>query len=640
MSSSSISSTHPHHRDHHHCRPYDDDDGDDDTDDSDPDDSDPDPQLQLQPNASTDVVDSNSNNNSNQISVETDTTHPKRRKREHPPSATAITTVTTTTASAAAAAAAATATTPHPHAVIHTGTTLNVPTTESTFSVPMLSLPNHSTYDHPMAITVFTVPHPMDEPYDGSDHHQEQQHPTVLLSSSSSSSSVTVPLDPVSMMVVAQKSLHAQDDTTDQCRDNHHDESFLLQQQPQEKEALQLLPNIITDVLSTYLTTEDVLYKVMNFLSVVDLVHGIGMVNPYYHTLSQQNMAGWDRLYRTLQRTKCHVPSLPSSSLPTWGLRNQTPQLLPQQPSVYNTDRHHQGTTNHTDNDIRRAYQFAVTESKRQFITLPELCYDISTQQGTIWSFRFKESAGADWTSVDPWYSGQPCRKMVFLPNGTMMQVIYPTQQQQQPQPTTTTTSTVTPPKKQPPSCHSEPMEFVEPPLRMTWRLLTRPMDLPTRPMGSYVRIQVGGRDVPTYATVRSPTGNWGFVLESCWGVYASFELPKRIVRSYHHNSNDRVLRRGSDGTAIWVPIRDNGIETTRRENGVPLHPQPIVPADMQDESMTLTNEVQWREAFLYNVGARVLPEGDEATYEFDRFWQNGGNNNITNNDNHTNERL
>jgi len=39
------------------------------------------------------------------------------------------------------------------------------------------------------------------------------------------------------------------------------------------------------------------------------------------------------------------------------------------------------------------------------------------------------------------------------------------------------------------------------------------------------------------------------------------------------------------------------------------------------DTHMLITNEIQWREAFLYNVGARTLPEGDEATDDFDRAW-------------------
>jgi hypothetical protein len=41
----------------------------------------------------------------------------------------------------------------------------------------------------------------------------------------------------------------------------------------------------------------------------------------------------------------------------------------------------------------------------------------------------------------------------------------------------------------------------------------------------------------------------------------------------------------------------------------------------VDDRFLLITNEVQWREAFLYNVGARVLPEGHEATDEFDRAW-------------------
>ena len=43
--------------------------------------------------------------------------------------------------------------------------------------------------------------------------------------------------------------------------------------------------DMVVDVLSTYLT-EDVIVKIMNFCTVSDLVHGIGMTNHYYHDLS------------------------------------------------------------------------------------------------------------------------------------------------------------------------------------------------------------------------------------------------------------------------------------------------------------------------------------------------------------------
>jgi hypothetical protein len=49
-----------------------------------------------------------------------------------------------------------------------------------------------------------------------------------------------------------------------------------------------------------------------------------------------------------------------------------------------------------------------------------ELCYDPDTMTGTVWSFHFKESAGSDWTVQDPSYNGLPCRKMAFLPGGSV----------------------------------------------------------------------------------------------------------------------------------------------------------------------------------------------------------------------------
>merc|ERR1711862_1035105 len=62
--------------------------------------------------------------------------------------------------------------------------------------------------------------------------------------------------------------------------------------------------------------------------------------------------------------------------------------------------------------------------------------------------------------------------------------------------------------------------------------------------MGSYIEFTVGGRDVPTYFVRRSPTNNWGFVMESCWGVLASFDLPKRPPYQHRITRRARSLRR------------------------------------------------------------------------------------------------
>jgi hypothetical protein len=96
----------------------------------------------------------------------------------------------------------------------------------------------------------------------------------------------------------------------------------------------------------------------------------------------------------------------------------------------------------------------------------------------------------------------------------------------------------------------------------MTWRFVEQPMDLPKRRSGSYIRITVDGRDVPTYVVHRSPTGDWGFVIESCWGVFSSTPLPRRQILSSRQTPGRRTrmrLRRTRDG-ARWLNVE--GIET------------------------------------------------------------------------------
>ena len=147
----------------------------------------------------------------------------------------------------------------------------------------------------------------------------------------------------------------------------------------------------------------------------------------------------------------------------------------------------------------------------RHFVWPDEFLYDETTQKGTIWSFRFKESAGADWTKLDPWYAGQPARRMVFLANGTCRPYHGPD--------TKATVNNDNNDNNHNDNNANNGNNNIRPPddplvAPMSWRFITRPMDLPTKPVGSYVRVTVGGRDVPTYAVRRSPVGNWGFVME------------------------------------------------------------------------------------------------------------------------------
>lgn len=365
---------------------------------------------------------------------------------------------------------------------------------------------------------------------------------------------------------------------------------------------------------------DDLICKLFSFLDAPSLMQ-VRKCNRHLRNLASRNEAGWEHLCQALWATKIHVPAVPTTGVPPYHYLN--------------------------------AYHGSIREAQeRQHLTLEELCYDPEQRKGTIWSFRFKESAGTDWTAADPWHGGQSCRKMVFLKDGSVWLYVpapsassdsggasstpsgvssHSTSDTKSSDSESSLPELISPSfgnlvvAPQPPPDANEddnnpqrqPGRLAAPPTSMSWRLLTRPMDLPTRPVGSYVRFSVGGREVPTYSVRRSPTGNWGFVMESCWGVYASFEMPPK--RQQNTSSERRRLRRTETG-ARWVEVLENGEETL----STPQHGSAIQ-ADtslMDDASLVITNEIQWREAFLYNVGARVLPEGDDATTEFDRAFR------------------
>ena len=245
---------------------------------------------------------------------------------------------------------------------------------------------------------------------------------------------------------------------------------------------------------------------------------------------------------------------------------------------VYQPD---QQEHNHRHLSFQQAYISSIQDAKhRNYIHLHELCYPI------VWRFRFKASAGTDWTRMDPYWNYQPCRQMVFFPDGLVMWY-------------------------NPPDQESSSPRLVAPPWKMTWRFIEQPLDLPSgRPMGSYLRLTLSDRDVPTYAIRRSPTGNWGFLMESCWGLYANFELPLRPKRQ---------PRRLSTGGIAYATDEewDEGHSFAEQEGSSSSSSSLL----LEDPALLITNEMQWREAFLYNVGARSLPEGAQAREEFDQRW-------------------
>ena len=317
------------------------------------------------------------------------------------------------------------------------------------------------------------------------------------------------------------------------------------------KDTQEAIPATVDESVCFSSLPDELMMHITSFLSVASLLT-LQCVNKAFADLGSRNDAGWSERCQELWKNKVFVSSF---------AKNQAQHLM--------------------------SYKMSLQDAQeRQHLLLEELCYDEIERCGTIWSFRFKVSAGPDWTSWDPWWIGKQARQMVFLRNGTVRQYV-------------------------PPSGNIDALEssrlgvLVDPPAVMMWRFICQPMDLPKRPEGSYLRFSVGGRDVPTYVVKRSPTNNWGFIAESCWGIYTSFRMPKRVKQSRRSGTSMRRVHCTRDH-------RSEAVEDV------------AVSLFNDDSIFTITNEVQWREALLYNFGAGNLPDGESATDDFDRMFGQG----------------
>ncbi len=380
---------------------------------------------------------------------------------------------------------------------------------------------------------------------------------------------------------------------------------------------------------------DDVLCNLMSFLDAHTLCK-MRVLNQKLKRLASKNSAGWDHLCQNLWKTKIHVSKLARQEL----------QSSSSSSSINRNERRDEGAMS--------AYRISILDAEnRDHLTPEELIFDPETGTGTIWSFRFKEAAGIDWTSADPWYNHQPCRKMVFLEDGSVKMYI-PTSSisqrkeekinetqmdtsihndemdldEEQPPDTEASNTRSRPSLVEPrydvthPEADNNGGNLRDPPAPMTWRFVNEPLDFPDRPVGSYIRFSVFGREVPTYVCRRSPNDNWGFVMESCWGVYASFELPLRPKdvdgSNVRRRRRQRRLRRSLNlqlGREIHFQV-----EVDDSSDDEDYEPPSGDDSLIYDDYFNVTTELQWREAFLYNNFALpTLPEGSEALADFRR---------------------
>lgn len=215
----------------------------------------------------------------------------------------------------------------------------------------------------------------------------------------------------------------------------------------------------------------------------------------------------------------------------------------------------------------KQAYKYSFIDSFRHEIKKEELC-------NFAWSFRFKESAGSEWMQRDPWWNFEKARKVVFLPDGRVLQIVQ--------------SETKNNNDKKRKQAHEEiarkyrlasvqnvfsgKSDCSETLLDQTviWKFIAAPLDLPHRDIGGYIRISICDREIPAYVVRRSPTNNWGFVIENCWGVFSSFEMP----------------------------LKDETIA-------------------LEDTNLLMASSWQWKEALCYNMGKNIELERTtkEETY-------------------------
>ena len=103
----------------------------------------------------------------------------------------------------------------------------------------------------------------------------------------------------------------------------------------------------------------DVIYNVTSFLDAQSLLN-MRVLNRTFRVIASHNSAGWDLLCDKLWKSKVHVRAEARNCV-----------------------------------DRMAAYRLSVEDSRNRDHLLPEeLIYDVEKRTGTIWSFRFKESAG------------------------------------------------------------------------------------------------------------------------------------------------------------------------------------------------------------------------------------------------------
>mmetsp|Transcript_30053 Transcript_30053/g.33569 ORF Transcript_30053/g.33569 Transcript_30053/m.33569 type:complete len:247 (+) Transcript_30053:529-1269(+) len=130
----------------------------------------------------------------------------------------------------------------------------------------------------------------------------------------------------------------------------------------------------------------------------------------------------------------------------------------------------------------KEALIFSIQDAHRTSLTMEELTK-------FHWNFRYKATAGSGWTELDPWWSGRAPLIVRYAPNGDLERL------------------------------DNEPLKR-EAWASFKWRFVKSTAGK-KGPKGSF--IQIG--HFPAYVVSRHKD-NWGFMLQSCWVIFTSWNMP------------------------------------------------------------------------------------------------------------------
>jgi hypothetical protein len=345
---------------------------------------------------------------------------------------------------------------------------------------------------------------------------------------------------------------------------------------------------------SLFVLPDELISNIGTFLDVECLIEA-SLTCQKLGSVLKRDEAGWKKNCRRLWNQKIHVSKIARDAIEN---PPETTNVNPNKLGAYD------------------AYLLSCVDSKyRQEISRHELVFDDPKNQDrrTVWNFRYKKGAGRPLTETDPWHHGAESRKLVFLTNSQVGELFgY----------NATTAITGAFKVTRPFSSPVHPRG-----LRTTWRVVSQPLDLPKRKIGSYVRLTIGGKDVPTFIVRRSPTGNWGFFLENCWSVFASFPL----------RSKRKLLDLSANGRSRGSQIDQNGSQPDNNgqegEGSRSAQEQPQAANRRQDNAngeggtrtarrerrprefwLSVSPMVQMREVLLSTMGVPRLPDGSSIS--------------------------